>query len=167
MPELNVRRNTILLSAAVAVNSCLFQLAAAVNSLTFVLITGVRGLLGLGPAIFLASSGLAALPAGSAMDRFGRRPVIVCGFLVAALGCSLVAVATRTDSTIAVISGMALTGAAGGVALLIRTAAGDMYPPERALGESRTSSSARSSAGSSARRSSARSSRASTCTCTR
>ena len=131
MPELNVRRNTILLSAAVAVNSCLFQLAAAVNSLTFVLITGVRGLLGLGPAIFLASSGLAALPAGRAMDRFGRRPVIVCGFFVAALGCSLVAVATRTDSTIAVIAGMALTGAAGGVALLIRTAAGDMYPPER------------------------------------
>jgi MFS family permease len=129
--ELNVRRNTILLSAAVAVNSCLFQLAAAVNSLTFVLITGVRGLLGLGPAIFLASSGLAALPAGRAMDRFGRRPVIVFGFIVAALGCSLVAVATRTDSTIAVISGMALTGAAGGVALLIRTAAGDMYPPER------------------------------------
>jgi MFS family permease len=131
VPELNVRRNTILLSAAVAVNSCLFQLAAAVNSLTFVLITGVRGLLGLGPAIFLASSGLAALPAGRAMDRYGRRPVIVFGFIVAAIGCSLVAVATRTDSTIAVIAGMALTGAAGGVALLIRTAAGDMYPPER------------------------------------
>jgi MFS family permease len=131
VPELNVRRNTILLSAAVAVNSCLFQLAAAVNSLTFVLITGVRGLLGLGPAIFLASSGLAALPTGRAMDRYGRRPVIVAGFVVAALGCSLVALATRTDSTPAVIAGMVLTGAAGGVALLIRTAAGDMYPPER------------------------------------
>jgi MFS family permease len=131
VPGLNVRRNTILLSAAVAVNSCLFQLAAAVNSLTFVLITGVRGLLGLGPAIFLASSGLAALPTGRAMDRYGRRPVIVTGFVVAALGCSLVALATRTDSTAAVIAGMILTGAAGGVALLIRTAAGDMYPPER------------------------------------
>jgi MFS family permease len=128
---LNIRRNTILLAAALAVNSCLFQLAAAVSSLTFVQITGIEGLLGLGPAIFLASAGLAALPAGRAMDRYGRVPVIAGGFVVASIGCALVALATRTDSTVAVIAGMALTGAAGGVALLARTAAGDMYPPER------------------------------------
>jgi MFS family permease len=96
VPELNIRRNTALLAATLAINSCLFQLAAAVNSLTFVLITGIRGLLGLGPAIFLASSGLAALPAGRAMDRYGRRPVIVVGFFLAALGCGLIALATRT-----------------------------------------------------------------------
>ncbi|HEY3207879.1 MAG TPA: MFS transporter [Gaiellaceae bacterium] len=131
MRELNVRRNTVLLAATLAINSCLFQLAAAVNSLTFVLITGIRGLLGLGPAIFLAASGLAALPAGRAMDRYGRRPVIVCGFLIAGAGCSLIALATRTDSPAQLIAGMVMTGAAGGVALLIRTAAGDMYPPER------------------------------------
>jgi MFS family permease len=128
---LNVKRNTILLATALAINSCLFQLAAAVSSLTFVQITGIEGLLGLGPAIFLASSGLAALPAGRAMDHFGRVPIIAGGFVVASIGCSLVALATRTDSTAAVIAGMALTGAAGGVALLARTAAGDMYPPER------------------------------------
>jgi MFS family permease len=131
MPELNIRRNTILLAATLAVNTCLFQLAAAVNSITFVEVTGVTGLLGLGPAIFLASSGLAALPAGRAMDHFGRIPVMVVGFLIAAAGCLLIALATRTDSAVAVVAGMALTGAAGGVALLIRTAAGDMYPPER------------------------------------
>ncbi|MBA3383314.1 MAG: MFS transporter [Actinobacteria bacterium] len=128
---LNVRRNTILLAAALAVNSCLLQLVAAVSALTFVQITGIEGLLGLGPAIFLTSAGLVALPAGRAMDRFGRVPVIAAGFLIASLGCSLVALATRTDSTVAVIAGMALTGAGGGVALLARTAAGDMYPPER------------------------------------
>ena len=132
MPDpLNVRRNTVLLAATMAVNSCLFQLAAAVNTLTFVLVTEIEGLLGLGPAIFLASSGLAALPAGRAMDRYGRRPVIAAGFVIAATGCSIVALATRIDSTVAVIAGMVLTGAAGGVALLVRTAAGDMYPPER------------------------------------
>ena len=104
---LNIRRNTILLAAALAVNSCLFQLAAAVSALTFVQITGIEGLLGLGPAIFLASSGLAALPAGRAMDRFGRVPVIAAGFVIASLGCSLVALATRTDSSVAVIAGIA------------------------------------------------------------
>jgi MFS family permease len=132
-PGLNlpIRRNTILLAATVAVNSCLFQLAAAVNSLTFVEVVGVSGLLGLGPAIFLASSGLAAFPAGRAMDRYGRIPVIAGGFVVASAGCALIALATRVDSAVAVIVGMVLIGAAGGVALLVRTAAGDMYPPER------------------------------------
>ncbi len=121
----------MLLASAMAVYSAVLQLVAAVSSLTFVLITGVTGLLGLGPAIFLAASALAALPAGRAMDRIGRRPVVAGGFLFAALGCSLTAMATDIDSTPLVIVGFALTGAASGIALLIRTAAGDMYPPER------------------------------------
>ena len=129
--DLPIRRNTLLLAAALAVNSCLFQLAAAVSSLTFVLVTGIEGLLGLGPAVFLASSGLAALPAGRAMDRFGRVPVIVAGFVLSGLGCLLAALATTTDSAVAVVVGFALAGAGGGIALLVRTAAGDMYPPER------------------------------------
>ena len=39
---LNVKRNTILLAAALAVNSCLLQLTAAVSALTFVQITGIE-----------------------------------------------------------------------------------------------------------------------------
>jgi MFS family permease len=65
------------------------------------------------------------------MDRVGRKPVISLGFLLAAAGCCLTALATRVESTLAVIAGFALMGAAGAIALLIRTAAGDMYPPER------------------------------------
>jgi len=133
VPELNlrVRRNTFLLAASLAVNSAVLQLVAAVSSLTFVLVTGIEGLLGLGPAIFLTASGLTALPAGRSMDRFGRRPVIMTGFVLGAAGCVLTAVATRTDSTPAVLAGFALLGASGAIAFLIRTAAGDMYPPER------------------------------------
>src|SRR5438874_3348125 len=114
-----------------AVNSAVLQLTAAVSSLTFVLVTGVRGLLGLGPAIFLTSSGLTALPAGRLMDRFGRTPVMTAGFALGACGCALTALATRTGSTLAVIAGFALVGASSGISLLIRTAAGDMYPPKR------------------------------------
>jgi MFS family permease len=114
-----------------AVYSAVLQLVAAVSSLTFVLVTGVEGLLGLGPAIFLTASALAAGPAGRAMDRVGRRPVVGGGFLMAAAGCGLTALATNLGSTPLVIAGFALTGAASGIALLIRTAAGDMYPPER------------------------------------
>jgi MFS family permease len=114
-----------------AVYSAVLQLVAAVSSLTFVLVTGVRGLLGLGPAIFLVASALTAVPAGRAMDRYGRKPVIAAGYASAALGCAVTALATNVGSTPLVILGFALTGAASGVALLIRTAAGDMYPPER------------------------------------
>src|SRR4051794_29342686 len=114
-----------------AVYSSVLQLVAAVSSITFVLVTGVEGLVGLGPAIFLTASGLTAVPAGRMMDRFGRRPVIAVGYLSAAAGCSLTALATNIDSTPLVILGFAMTGSANGIALLIRAAAGDMSPPER------------------------------------
>jgi MFS family permease len=129
--ELPIRRNTLLLGATMAVFSTVLQLVAAISSLTFVLVTGVEGLLGLGPAIFLASSALAAMPAGRAMDRIGRRPVIAGGFAAAAIGCALTALAANLESAPLVILGFALTGASSGIALLIRTAAGDLYPPER------------------------------------
>jgi MFS family permease len=130
-PDLPIRRNTVILSVTMAVNSAVLQLTAAVSSLTFVLVTGVRGLLGLGPAIFLTSSGLTAVPAGRLMDRVGRTPVMTVGFALGSCGCVLTALATHIDSTILVITGFALVGASSGISLLIRTAAGDMYPPAR------------------------------------
>ncbi|MDQ4019700.1 MAG: MFS transporter [Actinomycetota bacterium] len=126
-----VRRNTGLLSGALALNSATLQLAAAVASLTFVEVAGIRSLLGVGPAIFLLSGGLAALPAGRAMDRFGRVPVLAGGFGLGALGGLVVGLGVRAEEAAAVVPGFALMGAAGGTALLARTAAGDMYPPER------------------------------------
>jgi MFS family permease len=65
------------------------------------------------------------------MDRIGRRPVIAGGYAAAAVGCALTALAANLGSAPLVILGFALTGAASGIALLIRTAAGDLYPPER------------------------------------
>jgi MFS family permease len=114
-----------------AVYLVVLQLGAAVLSLTFVLVTGYRSLLGLGPAIYLAAAALSALPAGRAMDRFGRVPVIATGFLLGSAGCVLTAAGTHWDSALAVIAGFLLIGTSGAVTLLIRTASGDMYPPER------------------------------------
>ncbi len=126
-----VRRNTLLLAATLAVNSAVVQLVAAVSTLTFVLVTGHRGLLGLGPAIFLTASGVTGAVAGRGMDRFGRRPVLILGFIVGSFGCLLTAFAAHTRSTVAVVLGFSLVGASSATALLVRTAAGDMYPPER------------------------------------
>jgi len=130
-PAPPVRRNTALLSAAVAVQSSVLQLVAAISSLTFVLVTGIERLLGLGPAIFLTSAALTALPAGRVMDRVGRVPVIATGFMTGMVGTTLTALGARTVSAPAVIVGFVLIGVASGMILLTRTAAGDMYPPER------------------------------------
>jgi len=131
MNELPVRRNTLLLSASLAANSAMLQLSAAVASLTLVLVIGVDQLLGLGPAIVLASGALAALPAGRAMDRFGRVPVLAAGFATGGLGGALAGLGSALESAPVVLAGLLCVGAASGTALLARTAAGDMYPPER------------------------------------
>jgi MFS family permease len=126
-----IRRNTVLLASALAANSAMLQLSAAVASLTLVLVLDVSGLLGLGPAIVLASGALAALPAGRAMDRIGRVPVLAGGFCAGAAGCALAAIGSVRGSAPVVLAGLVAVGASSGTALLARTAAGDMYPPAR------------------------------------
>src|SRR6476620_10243978 len=112
--HLPIGRNTALLSAALAANSAMLQLSAAVASLTLVLVIGVEGLLGLGPAIVLASGALAALPAGQLMDRIGRVPVLAGGFALGAAGCALAAAGSATGAAPVVLLGLLGVGGASG-----------------------------------------------------
>ena len=91
----------------------------------------MEGILGLGPAIFLVSGALAAGPAGRAMDRYGRMPIIRIGFLAGVVGCSVTAAGCALDTWTLVLPGLALAGGCGGVVQLSRAAAAEMYPPER------------------------------------
>jgi MFS family permease len=109
----------------------MLQLQAAVASITLVTVVRFEHLLGLGPAIALASGAAAALPAGRMMDRVGRIPVLAGGQVVGILGCGIVAAGCLYSLAPAVVLGLVAVGAASGVALLARTAAADMYPPER------------------------------------
>ena len=96
---LPIRRNTLIL--AVDDGGLLGGAPArrGGRSLTFVLVTGVHGLLGLGPGDLPDRVGARGGPGRAAMDRFGRRPVIAGGYLSAAAGCSLTALATNLGST--------------------------------------------------------------------
>jgi MFS family permease len=129
--HLPIKRNTGLLAGSLAMNSATLQLAAAVASLTLVGVLDARGLLGLGPAIVLASGALAALPAGLLMDRFGRVPVLAAGFGAGIAGCGLASVGSARGWPLAVLAGLAMVGAASATGMLARTAASDMYPPAR------------------------------------
>ncbi len=126
-----VKRNTLLLAAALAANSGTLQLNAAIAAITLSRVVGLDGLLGLGPAITLAAGAVAALPAGRLMDRIGRVPVLAGGFGIAAAGCLLAGGGSATDSAPLVVAGLLAIGVGSGTALLTRAAAGDMYPPER------------------------------------
>ena len=84
-----------------------------------------------GPAIFLTSSGVTAIVAGHSIYRFGRRPVMATGFASMSAGCGLTAVATHTSSVPALLAGFILIGTGMATSLLIRAAAGDMFPPAR------------------------------------
>jgi len=126
-----VTRNTVLLSLCLLLLSGVLQLAVAVATITLVLVTGIESILGLGPAIFITAGALAALPAGRLMDRVGRVPVIAGGFSIGAAGCALTALGCAADSALLVIAGFLGVGAMNGAVLLARTAAADMYPPEK------------------------------------
>ena len=126
-----VRRNAFLLAGGLVCNSGMFQLAAALSSLTLVAVTGITGILGLGPAIFLASGAVAVGPAGRLMDRVGRMPVIRGGFAVGAIGCGVVAAGCAVPSAVLVAVGLGLLGGAGAIIQLTRAAAAEMFPPER------------------------------------
>ena len=126
-----VRRNTVLLAATLTSLSGMVQLAVAVATVTLVLVTGIEGILGLGPAIFLSAGALAAVPAGRLMDRHGRIPVLAAGCVCGIVGCVTTAAGCELESAVVVVAGFALVGIAQGTILLARAAAADMYPPER------------------------------------
>lgn len=127
----DVRRNAFLLAGGLICNSGMFQLAAALSSLTLVAVTDITGILGLGPAIFLASSAVAVGPAGRISDRYGRMFVIRAAFLGGAAGCGVVALGCARTSGVIVSTGLALIGGSGGIIQLSRAAAAEMFPPDR------------------------------------
>ena len=132
-----VRKNAFLLAGGLVCKSGMFQLSAALSSLTLVAVTGITGILGLGPAIFLTAGGLAVAPAGRLMDRVGRMPVIRGAYVGAGVGCAVVSAGCRLSSAALVAPGLALVGAAAAIVQLSRAAAAEMFPPEhRARGMS-------------------------------
>lgn len=126
-----IRRNAVLLAGGLVCNSGMFQLAAALSSLTLVAVTGITGILGLGPAIFLVSGAIAVGPAGRLMDKVGRMPVIRGGFAAGAAGCGVVAAGCAVPSAALVAAGLGILGGAGAIIQLTRAAAAEMFPPER------------------------------------
>src|SRR3954468_11808387 len=132
-----VRRNAFLLAAGLVFQSGMIQLAVALGTVTIVAVTGVEGILGLGPAVFLLAGAAAVGPAGRISDRVGRMPVIRTGFVLGILGPIATAAGCATESGPLVFLWLHLCGAAQSIGLLSCAAATEMFPPaKRARGMS-------------------------------
>jgi len=126
-----VRRNAFLLAAGLVFQSGMIQLAVALGTVTIVAVTGVKGIIGFGPAIFLLAGAVAVGPAGRLSDRLGRMPVIRGGFVLGILGPLTVGAGCAATSGALVFVGLALCGAGQTIVLLSRAASAEMFPPER------------------------------------
>src|SRR5436309_11815491 len=121
-----IRRNALLLAAGLVAQSGMIQLAVALGTVTLVSVTGVQGILGLGPAVFLVAGAAAVGPAGRLSDRVGRMPVIRAGFVLGMIGPAVTAGGCAARSGIVVFVGLGLCGAAQAIVLLSRAAAAEM-----------------------------------------
>jgi MFS family permease len=126
-----VKRNAVLLALGLVFQSGMIQLAVALGTVTIVAVTGVKGILGLGPAVFLIAGALAVGPAGRLSDRVGRMPVIRGGFVLGIIGPLVTAGGCAVSSGALVFLGLGLCGAAQSIVLLSRAASAEMFPPER------------------------------------
>jgi MFS family permease len=130
-PASVVRLNTVFLALSMALAWAIIQLQASLVAITTETLTGQTTLAGVGPAVFLVASGLATLPAGRLMDRFGRVPGISLGFLVATVGAAVLFAAVGSRDLRLFFVGLAALGAGLGAVQLARAGAADMYPAER------------------------------------
>jgi MFS family permease len=126
-----IRRNALLLAGGLVFQSGMIQLAVALGTITIVSVTGIEGILGLGPAVFLIAGALAVGPAGRLSDRVGRMPVIRGGFVLGTLGPLATALGCELRAAVLVFAGLGLCGAGQTIVLLSRAAAAEMFPPER------------------------------------
>lgn len=131
MTDAPIRRNALLLASGLVFQSGMIQLAVALGTVTIVAVTGIEGILGLGPAVFLVAGALAVGPAGRLSDRFGRMPVIRTGFVLGTAGPLVTAAGCATEQGAFVFLGLGLCGAGQTIVLLSRAAAAEMFPPER------------------------------------
>src|SRR5881628_1032757 len=102
------------------------QLAVALGT-----VTGIEGILGLGPAVFLLAGALAVGPAGRLSDRVGRMPVIRGGYVLGIVGPAVTSAGCHWRQGVLIFLGLGLCGAAQTIVLLSRAAAAEMFPPER------------------------------------
>ena len=129
-----VRRNTWLLAAAQCSAWLGMQTLATLGSIVAFELTADQRWAGIPATFFGVTSALAAPFAGRLTDRLGRKPVLIAGQAIVAVGSGLAGLSVLGNLFVGFMLGILLMGAGTGATLLARSAAADMYPASRRAG---------------------------------
>ncbi|WP_329247507.1 MFS transporter [Streptomyces sp. NBC_01478] len=94
-------------------------------------VSGTESLSGLAPTATVTGTALLSMPFAALMTARGRRPGLVLGYLIGALGAGVVVLAASIGSFPLLLCGMAGFGAASSANLQSRFAAADLAEPEQ------------------------------------
>lgn len=126
-----VRRNTRLLLFAQALSQVSLAPLLLVGGPAVAKFSGSTTVAGLFLATYFGSAAAGALFTGRWMDRVGRRPGLLLGCGLLALGALVAAGGASMTSWVVLVIASIPYGAGAGSVLLARVAVADMYPPER------------------------------------
>jgi MFS family permease len=124
-----IKRNTALFALSQSFTGAGMQLAYGIGPLMVVAITGSAGLAGLSVGLIALSRFLVSYPVGKITDRYGRKPGILLGLVLALAGTILLGCSMSWHSAMALVGGMLVFGMGMSAAQQLRVAATDMFPP--------------------------------------
>jgi MFS family permease len=111
------------------------SMGAGPGSAAVVTLSGKLSFAGLYVAIFNVGAAAGAALGGRAMDRFGRKPPLVAGYLLAAAGYFVAGIGVQTSTLFTFVVGGFMLAAAFGTSNLTRVAVAELFPPaERGRG---------------------------------
>ncbi len=125
-----IKRNTALFALSQSFTGAGMQLSYGIGPLMVIAVTGSAGLAGLSVAVIGLSRFLVSYPVGKITDRYGRKPGILLGLVLALIGTILVGRSMSWQSAAALIGGMLVFGMGMNAAQQLRVAATDMFPPQ-------------------------------------
>jgi MFS family permease len=121
------RRTLRLLFVTQIISGIGIAVGASVGALLAADLAGV-GVSGLAQSAVVVGTALFAVPATAIVDRYGRRPSLAAGYLVAAVGAMIVVLAATRGSIPLLFLGFFLFGGATAAGLQARYAAVDLAP---------------------------------------
>jgi MFS family permease len=126
-----IRRNTILIAASQVCSGMGIGLLPTLGALMVYKMVGSMALAGTATVIQGIARLLVAYPTGLIADRYGRKPAMVAGLVVAAAGAVVVGTSVAINSFPLLLFGVLVFAMATGGSMQLRVAATDMYPPSR------------------------------------
>ncbi|HEX6313223.1 MAG TPA: MFS transporter [Gemmatimonadaceae bacterium] len=133
--NIRTRQTLTRLGAAYALAWATTSMGAGPGSAAVVTLSGNLAWAGMYVAIFNIGAATGAALGGRSMDRYGRKPPLVAGYLLGAVGYLVAGLGVRASSLATFVIGGLMLAAAFGIANLSRLAVAEMFPPaERGRG---------------------------------